>query len=107
MHCFQELKKGPELTVFSDMRHMIIPYLALYFVCIWLRSCLDLDEIARGKILERALEASERVAGLRNAYIYILYRVVNPAFSYANEKTAYRQTVNFCCSILKCVLCCV
>ena len=90
---------------------MIIPYLALYFVCIWLRSCLDLDEIARGKILERALEASERVAGLRNAYIYIyiyiLYRVVNPAFSYANEKTAYRQTVNFCCSILKCVLCCV
>ena len=65
---------------------MIIPYLALYFVCIWLRSCLDLDEIARGKILERALEASERVAGLQNAYIYILYRVVNPAFSYANER---------------------
>ena len=53
------------------MRHMIIPYLALYFVCIWLRSCLDLDEIARGKILERALEASERVAGLQNAFIYI------------------------------------
>lgn len=77
------MEKTPESTLFSDMCHMIIPYLALYFVCIWLRSCLDLDEIARGKILERALEASERVAGLQNAfkYIYILYRVVNPAFS--------------------------
>ena len=71
LYCFQKLKKAPESTVFSDMRHMIIPYLALYFVCIWLRSCLDLDEIARGKILERALEASERVAGLQNAFIYI------------------------------------
>ena len=82
------MEKTPELTLFSDMRHMIIPYLALYFVCIWLRSCLDLDEIARGKILERALEASERVAVYRMQlyvyiyiYIYILYRVVNPAFS--------------------------
>ena len=73
------MEKTPESTLFSDMRHMIIPYLALYFVCIWLRSCLDLDEIARGKILERALEASERVAGFTECiyiYIYIYIYIV-------------------------------